>query len=189
MSVTASFSLSPFLLFYLKAPPISRFGVITHTGSCNFPQDFSTIRNIIPPSLSRLSYRPPLSQHTACVTYLEYKVGLIFNSQNRTNIQIKTDRWNLDDIPLECLDCFCLESMTLLSWHKLSSRYLLLWGQLCQPRPAGGWTEAGISATPPDWHGPTPWASLYEHWSQLITLMTHQTSDHPEPHVNWDVRL
>ena len=188
MSVTASFSLSPFLLFYLKAPPISRFGVITHTGSCNFPQDFSTIRNIIPPSLSRLSHRPPLSQHTACVTYLEYKVGLIFNSQNRTNIQ-KTDRWNLDDIPLEYLDCFCLESMTLLSWHKLSSRYLLLWGQLCQPRPAGGWTEAGISATPPDSHGPTPWASLYEHWSQLITLMTHQTSDHPEPHVNWDVRL
>ena len=87
MSVTASFSLSSFLLFYSKAPPISSFRVITHTGCCNFPPYFSTISNIIPPSLSRLSHRPPLSQHTACVTYLEYKVGLIFNSPNRTKIQ------------------------------------------------------------------------------------------------------
>ena len=127
-----------------------------------------------------------------------------WNTKYGINLQFSESDKNTKDRSMKSrryspkVDCFCcLESMTLLSWHKLSSR-----GTIFMTIPAT--LRTALSATS-SWRTDRGWclchsSRLTRSHSMDLTLWTSESADqnndsfshsgdHPEPHVNWDGRL
>ena len=187
MSVTASFSLSSFLLFYLKAPPISSFRVITHTGYCNFPpvllnnqQHNSAVIITIKSSAS--------AQSTHCLCYIP---GI----QSGVNLQFSESDINTKNRSMKSRRYSPRVSRLFLSTGVNDSPVVT---QVVIKIPAT--LRTALSATS-SWRMDRGWylchsSRLTRSHSIDLTLWTlesadhtYDSSDHPEPHVNWDVRL